>query len=52
MMTRGGRVALLFLVFTILYILAVFRVLPVPLVEDEIAQQILPVVSHFIVYLI
>jgi dolichyl-phosphate mannosyltransferase polypeptide 3 len=50
MMTRGGRVALLFLVFTILYILAFFQVLRVPLVEDKIVQQILPVVGPSLVY--
>jgi dolichyl-phosphate mannosyltransferase polypeptide 3 len=41
----ASRVALLFLFSTFLYLLSFFQVLSVPLVEDKIAQQILPVVS-------
>jgi len=44
-MTRATRVAIVSLLFTTIYLLAFFQVLSLPLVDDEIAQQILPVVS-------
>ena len=44
-MKRASRVALIALVSTTVYLLAFFEVLPVPLLSDEITQQILPVVS-------
>lgn len=48
-MTRGARVLLVFLFFTVLYLLAFFQVLSIPLLEDQIAQQILPVVSRCLI---
>ena len=48
-MTRGGRVMLAFLFFSTLYLLAFFQVLSLPLVEDKIAEQILPVVSWYFI---
>jgi dolichyl-phosphate mannosyltransferase polypeptide 3 len=44
-MKRASRVAIIALVSTTIYLLAFFQVLSLPLVGDEIAQQILPVVS-------
>ncbi|KAF8224874.1 dolichol-phosphate mannosyltransferase subunit 3 [Tricholoma matsutake] len=47
-MTRGARVLLVFLFFTVLYLLAFFQVLSIPLLEDQIAQQILPVLPWWL----
>jgi len=43
-MTRAKRFAGYSVVLTALYLLAFFSIIPVPLVEEETAQQLLPVV--------
>jgi len=45
-MARAHRLALLTAFFTTLYLLALFQVLPVPLVPDGVLQEVLPVVSQ------
>lgn len=43
-MTRAKRFAGYSVVLTVVYLLAFFSVIPVPLLEEETAQQLLPVV--------
>lgn len=43
-MVRAHRVALIATFTTIAYLLLLFNVLPVPLLDAKIAEQILPVV--------
>ena len=43
-MTRAKRFAGYSSVLTALYLLAFFSIIPVPLLEEETAQQLLPVV--------
>lgn len=44
-MARAHRLALLTSFFTTLYLLAYFTIVPVPLVDAEVVQQVLPYVS-------
>ncbi len=46
-MSRAHRVALLFGLCTVLYLLALFQYFPVPFVDDKVLQEILPLVSFF-----
>ena len=43
-MTRANRFAGYSAILTTLYLLAFFSILPVPLLEEETVQQLLPVV--------
>ena len=43
-MTRAKRFTGYSVVFAALYLLAFFSIIPVPLLEEETAQQLLPVV--------
>ena len=43
-MTRAHRFAALSSVLTLIYILAFFSFIPVPLVSEDIADQLIPVV--------
>ena len=48
-MARAHRVALITTALISIYLLAFFSVFPVPFVDENIAQKILPVVSSFVV---
>lgn len=47
-MTRASRVVIIIFLSTTIYLLAFFQVLYLPLVGDEIAQQILPVIPWWL----
>lgn len=47
-MARAHRVAFIVTAFTTFYLLAFFQILSVPLVDDDIVQEILPVVSKLL----
>ncbi|KAF9068266.1 dolichol-phosphate mannosyltransferase subunit 3 [Rhodocollybia butyracea] len=47
-MTRAQRVAVISLVLTTLYFLVFFETLQVPLVDDAVVQQILPVLPWWL----
>ena len=45
-MARAHRFAALTLVLSVLYLLALFQVVPAPFVEEKIASEILPFVRQ------
>ncbi|KAF9459682.1 dolichol-phosphate mannosyltransferase subunit 3 [Collybia nuda] len=47
-MARAHRVAIITTVFSVLYLLAFFQVLAVPLMDDRIVEEILPVIPWWI----
>jgi len=44
-MTRAQRFAVIASILTTLYILAYFAILPVPLLSEEVTNEVLPVVG-------
>lgn len=48
-MTRAHRFAALSAVLTLVYVLAFFSILPVPLVSKDVADQLIPVVRFRVV---
>lgn len=47
-MARAHRLALITTFFTTLYLLAFFEVVAVPLIDEKIVREVLPVVSKHI----